>query len=93
MESDRQVARVSFTSRLWLAVQPRQLRALRAALRDADPAALYAVDLELAPFWCPKCEASYCGEHWVRWSVFDDDGWHDSIRGHCPQGHERMLAD
>jgi hypothetical protein len=29
----------------------------------------------------------------VRWSVFDDDGWHDSIRGRCPHGHERMLED
>ena len=83
----------SFTGRLWMALQPGRRAALHTALRAGDPAALYAVDLELAPFWCPKCEASYCGEHWVRWSVFDDDGWHDSVRGRCPHGHERMLQD
>ena len=93
LESDGKAARESFTGRLWLAVAPGERRALRTALQDRDPAALFAVDLELAPFWCPTCEASYCGEHWVRWSVFDDDGWHDSIRGRCPHGHERMLED
>ena len=91
MESDPQVARVRFNRRLWLAVEPRQLRPLRAALREADPAALYAVDVELAPFWCPRCEASYDGASWPRWSVFHDDVWHDSCRGRCPHGHERML--
>ena len=93
LESDARVARESFTSRLWLAVNGGELTALRAALRAGDAAALHAVDLELAPFWCPECAASYCGVHWVRWSVFDDDGWHDSIRGRCPHGHERMLED
>jgi len=93
LESGPRVARESFSSRLWLAVKPSRLPALRAALRDRDVRALFAIDLEIAPFWCPECEASYCGAHWVRWSVFDDDGWHDSIRGRCPQGHERMLED
>jgi hypothetical protein len=93
LQSKAQVARASFTSRLWLQVQRDQLRPLRAALRDRDARALFAVDRELAPFWCPQCEASYCGAHWVRWSVFDDDGWHDSIRGRCPHAHERMLED
>jgi hypothetical protein len=93
LESDAQVARASFTSRLWLAVAPRDRRRLRAALCDRDVAALFALEEELAPFWCPACAASYCGAHWTRWSVFDDDGWHDSIRGRCPQGHERMLED
>jgi hypothetical protein len=85
--------RESFTGRLWMALSSGQRAALRAALEARDAAALFAVDLELAPFWCPTCAASYCGEHWVRWSVFEDDGWHDSIRGYCPHGHERMLED
>jgi hypothetical protein len=93
LESDVQVARASFTSRLWLQIKPGQLRALRAALRDRDVRALFAIEAELAPFWCPPCEAAYCGAHWARWPVFDDDGWHDSIRGRCPEGHERMLED
>ena len=93
LESDAKAARESFSGRMWMAITREQRRALKAALRASDPAGLFAVDLELAPFWCPKCEASYCGEHWVRWSVFDDDGWHDSIRGRCPHGHERMLED
>jgi hypothetical protein len=93
LESDAQVARASFTSRLWLQIKPGRLRVLRAALRDRDVRALFAAEAELAPFWCPVCDASYCGAHWTRWSVFDYDGWHDSIRGRCPQGHERMLED
>jgi hypothetical protein len=93
LESDAQAARESVGGRMWMAITREQRRALQAALKTGDPAALFAVDLELAPFWCPKCAASYCGEHWVRWSVFDDDGWHDSIRGRCPHGHERMLED
>lgn len=93
LEDGEKVARESFTGRMWLAVARERLTALRAALRDADAGGLFAIDLELAPFWCAACEASYCGEHWVRWSVFDDDGWHDSIRGRCPRGHERMLED
>lgn len=69
----------------------------------ADPlpesaAELFALDFELAPFWCPDCQAVYCGDHWQHWLEFDDDpeappAWLDSIRGRCPQGHERMLED
>jgi hypothetical protein len=29
----------------------------------------------------------------LRWDVFDDDDWHDSVRGLCPERHERMLED
>jgi hypothetical protein len=56
---------------------------------------VFAVDAELAPWWCPECAASYCGAHWDRWDVFDADvpAHHDSIRGRCPRGHERMLED
>jgi len=47
---------------------------------------------ELAPFYCPACDRSYCGEHWNATDVFED-GVHDSIRGTCPEGHERLLED
>ena len=69
--------------------------AAAAALREGDAAALYATDLEFAPFWCPTCAASYCGRHWSTWPVWDPelDGFLDEIRGHCPRGHERMIMD
>ena len=54
---------------------------------------VYRLDFEFAPFYCPTRSASYRGEHCRRWDVFDDDGWHDSVRGRRPQGHERMLED
>ena len=85
--------RVSFTSVLSNPVSAAGFDSLRAVIAAHDPRALYALDLELASFYCPKCDACYCGEHWKSWSVYDDDGWHDSIRGACPSGHERMLED
>ena len=56
---------------------------------------IHARDFELAPWWCPDCGATYCGEHWETWDVFDPDepAFHDGIRGRCPQGHERLLED
>ena len=73
------------------AVIPAVLR----ALGNADAAALFAADLELAPFWCPTCAASYCGDEWVIWTVYgeDDPEWVEELRGRCPAGHERMLQD
>jgi len=89
------VLRESFTSTLTRAVGAGEFDALLGALSDDDARALFQLDLELAPFYCPDCHATYCGEHWVRRDVFDDDDptWHDSIRGRCPHGHERMLED
>ena len=78
--------RVSFTSVL----TQRETPAVRAALGSAR--ALYELDFELAPFYCPACDRSYCGEHWSATDVFED-GVHDSIRGTCPEGHERLLED
>jgi hypothetical protein len=65
------------------------------ALGDSDGAALFAADFELAPFWCPTCGSSYCGDEWVIWTVYDegDPEWIDELRGRCPVGHERMLQD
>lgn len=91
--SSAEIKRTSFTSELRGAVPSAQLDALRAAVESSDARRLHALDLEYAPFYCPKCDAVYCREHWVKWDVFDDDGWHDSIRGRCPSGHERMLED
>jgi hypothetical protein len=68
---------------------------LSAALAAGDVGGVFALDPEYTPFYCPACDASYCAGHWDRWDVFDDEvpGWHDSIRGRCPYGHERILED
>jgi hypothetical protein len=87
------LVRRSFTSTLTQPVGDALRAALAEALPKRDAAALHALDLEFAPFWCPECSASYCGRHWQHWTVVDGDGWPDSIRGRCPRGHERMLED
>ncbi len=81
-----ELRRESFTSTLTQPVSA----SVRAVIGDAH--ALYGLDPELAPFYCPRCCASYCGEHWRSYDVFED-GLHDSIRGACPLGHDRMLED
>ena len=93
--SSAQVRRTSFTSVLTAVVRAEQFSAVRSAIEQRDARRLYELDLEYAPFFCPQCDAIYCGAHWRRWDVFDDDdpSWHDSIRGQCPKGHERMLED
>lgn len=63
-----------------------------AAIAAGDAKALYAIDPEFVPFWCPPCHRSYCARHWVTWDLFDD-GFFDEKRGRCPKGHERMLID
>ena len=88
--------RDSFTSPLTLPLDGGDAEWIGTALLAADARTIYAHHLELACFYCPECDACYCGDHWARWNVFDDeDGfdWHDSVRGRCPQGHQRMLKD
>jgi len=74
------------------AVSVFQADAVAAALDQADAAALYVADAELAPFWCPACGAAYCAGHYRAWATFDD-GFYDATHGECPAGHERMLDD
>jgi hypothetical protein len=84
----------SFTGVLTAPLSLEAAARLEVALGLGD-GAVFDLDPEYAPFYCPACKASYCGEHWDRFDVFDDDfpTWHDSIRGRCPHGHERMLED
>ena len=93
--SSAEIRRESFTSALTSGVPPEHFDELRTAIANRDVRALHSLDLEYAPFLCPKCDAIYCGDHWVQWDVFDEDDprWHDSIRGRCPKRHERMLED
>jgi hypothetical protein len=62
------------------------------ALDTGDGAVLFAIDQEYAPFWCPRCAAAYCREHYRSFTVYDE-GFFDCIRGVCPKGHERTLVD
>lgn len=91
----RDVRREAFTSVPTQQLSVEAAERLHDALDAVDAGAVFAVDAELAPFYCPECAATYCGEHWNRIDIFDDDppSWHDSIRGRCPLGHERMLED
>ena len=92
-----EIVRDSFTSRLAARVGAEAFEGARGAIEGGDIERLYDFDREVASFYCPPCRACYCGTHWTRWDVFDEeeDGftWHDSIRGRCPEGHERMLED
>jgi hypothetical protein len=91
-----EIARDSVTSRLTLRVDAGAVARVQRLIEAGDIAGLYEFDLEVASFYCPACRSSYCGDHWARRDVFDDDEgftWHDSIRGRCPRGHERMLED
>ena len=46
---------------------------VRTAIANSDAGALYSLDSEYVPFFCPQCRAIYCGDHWERWDVFADD--------------------
>jgi hypothetical protein len=83
----------SFRSSLVARVSAETLDHLREIISAGDARALYAVDCEFAPFFCPCCKACYCGDHWETWDVFEKDGWFDCVRGRCPAGHERILED
>ena len=63
-----------------------------AALEAGDAAALFAINPEYAPFWCPRCSASYCDDDYRSWVTFDE-GFYDATYGVCPEGHERELDD
>jgi hypothetical protein len=93
---DAKLVRSSFTSQRTCSIADTEFELIRSHIATGDIGALYGFDAEIASFYCPRCNASYCGRHWAYWDVFDDgDGfrWHDSIHGRCLQGHERILED
>ena len=62
------------------------------ALRSGDADALFRIDSEYAPFWCPTCERAYCRDHFQSWPTFDE-GFYDATYGTCTAGHRRKLDD
>lgn len=71
---------------------PVPMEEVAAALAIGNAAALFAINSEYAPFWCPSCGSSYCREHYRTVELYDE-GFFDCIRGVCPEGHERTLED
>ncbi len=65
---------------------------VKSALLTRNAAALYAIDEEYAPFWCPSCRRSYCRKHYRSVAAFDD-GFFDCYCGTCPSRHRRVLCD
>jgi hypothetical protein len=75
------------------AISARAQKRLITALVAGEARQVYAVDPELAPFFCPRCKACYCSEHWKQRDIFEEDGFFDCVLGICPRGHERILCD
>ena len=75
-----------------VALATNEVDSVRAALESDDVATFFLRDSELVPWWCPQCQASYCGSCWSTMTLFDD-GYFDEVRGRCPVGHERKLWD
>jgi len=69
-----------------------QAKSVSEALLAGSASALYAINYEFAPFWCPSCQCSYCHEHYVSFPTFDD-GFYDATYGTCPHGNRRKLDD
>lgn len=85
--------RASFTGEMVSWVEPGKIEEARRALLAGDAWALHELDRDLLVFYCPTCDQCFGMDLWHTWDVFEEDGWHDSIRGICPHGHERMLED
>src|SRR5438477_11737949 len=71
--SDAEVIRKSFTSELTYRIKADEFERIRNVIKVGDVQAIYDFNLEITSFFCPACNACYCGEHWVHWDVFDDD--------------------
>ena len=69
--------------------------AIAAALAERDITALWELNPEYVPMWCPPCRAVYCADEWTLWQVWADDlpDWFEELRGRCPVGHERQIYD
>ena len=69
-----------------------QVSNLAAAIQAAcsiDAAALHALDQTWVPFYCPRCERSFCAEHWVLQPACN---WgFDHYAGSCPDGHPHLI--
>jgi hypothetical protein len=59
------------------------------AARTTDAAALHALNQTWVPFYCPRCDRSFCAEHWALTPTFN---WgFDHYSGTCPAGHPHFI--
>jgi len=87
------IHRDSFVSTSDYVVKVQQYEQAREALDKRDIGHLYRINREIASFFCPKCNACYCGDRWDWWPEFEEDGWYDCTNGRRPAGHTRTLED
>lgn len=80
--------RVLFSTDLILQVQPDRFLDIKAALDSNDPALLYAIDPEYAPFWCPECQEVFTLKQWNIQYHGENYSW---ASGTCPNGHTRKI--
>ncbi len=94
-ESASSVEVNTFVTKMTAGVASSQFKNVVNALETKDAGVLFQVDFEFAPFFCPKCNLSYCRDHWITWVVFDEELSYmiDCTKGRCPERHERMLID
>jgi hypothetical protein len=83
-----------FGGTMWKLAESGTYAAVRAILdsEEPDPAELRRIDWELAPFYCPECEQTYCRADWHTYVLFDE-GFYDCTMGTCPAGHRHMVDD
>ncbi|HET9258397.1 MAG TPA: hypothetical protein VFO16_24810 [Pseudonocardiaceae bacterium] len=69
-----------------------QVPNLPATIRAAsatDAGALRVLDESWVPFYCPRCDRSFCAEHWTLTPTFS---WgFDHYSGTCPAGHPHVI--
>lgn len=61
---------------------------VRNALIAGDAKALYEMNPDWAPVYCPICNKNY---HMSEWRVLPGDEDYRTVHGACPKGHERLL--
>ncbi len=89
------VAVDSFVCQHFQRVHEPAAEALREHIGGVDVREIHVMDVEWAPFYCVHCHAVYCGECWKTTEVMDPDWphWVVQVRGVCPAGLVRVLAD
>lgn len=68
-------------------VEGPQLAAAREALAVGDLRALFRIDPEIVPFYCPACDAPFAASQWRL-----EQRSASSVAGTCPSGHRRSLC-
>jgi hypothetical protein len=81
-------------STCWMAVMSDRWARIETVLGAdcPDPAALYAISWDLAPFWCRDCQRCYYRGDWRRTVIFDGP-FYDYTDGECPAGHRHIIDD